>query len=151
MRLTVQKRLAASLFKCSQKRVWFDEDSLADIKEAITKQDIKALIIQGAIRLKPENAPSKGRVRHQKSQKSKGLRKGRGSRKGVSTARLPKKDAWMSKIRPQRDLLKKLREKELITKTNYRKLYLKAKGGFFRSTRHIKLYCEENEIFKKSK
>ncbi len=56
MKLTVQKRLAASLFKCSEKRVWFDEDRLADIKEAITKNDIKALISQGAIRLKPSNA-----------------------------------------------------------------------------------------------
>lgn len=147
MKLTVQKRLAAGLFKSSPRRVWFDEDRLSDIKEAITKQDVKVLISEGVIRLKPANITSKGKVRHRKAQKAKGLRKGVGSRRGGAKARLPKKDAWMAKIRAQRELLKTLRDKELITKTNYRKLYLKAKGGFFRSVRHIKLYCAENSLF----
>lgn len=151
MKLTVQKRLAAALFKSSQKRVWFDESRLEDIKEAITKHDIKALIFEGAIRLKPEKTTSKGKVRERKAQKSKGLRKGPGSRKGASTARRPKKKAWMSKIRPQRKLLTVLRDKGHISRDDYRKLYLKSKGGFFRSTRHIKLYCEEHELFQKKK
>jgi len=151
MRLTVQRRLAADLFKRSPSRVWFDEERLEDIKEAITKQDIKGLIIQGVIRLRPANFTSKGKVRARKGQKAKGLRKGLGSRRGRATARLPGKDAWMAKIRSQREFLKKLREKNHITKTEYRKLYLRAKGGFFRSTRHIKLYCEENGIFHKDK
>ena len=151
MKLSVQKRLAAALFKGSPKRVWFDEERLSDIKESITKQDIKSLIVQGVIRLKPENVTSRGKARHKQGQKAKGLRKGHGSRKGKSTARLPKKDAWMAKIRSQRTFIKNLREKDHVTSTEYRKLYLKAKGGFFRSTRHIKIYCEENHLFQKTK
>lgn len=149
MRLTVQKRLAAGLFKGSAKRVWFDEERLADIKEAITKQDIKVLISEGAIRLKPTNSTSKGKVRARKAQKAKGLRKGHGSRKGGAKARLPRKESWMMKIRAQRELIKRLRDKQLITKSNYRLLYMKCKGGFFRSARHVKVYCEENGLFAK--
>ena len=151
MKLSVQKRLAASLFKCTEKRVWFDEDRLADIKEAITKQDIKGLVIEGAIRIKPAKSQSKGRSRKIKIQKAKGLQKGRGSRKGGLRARTPKKAAWMAKIRVQREFLKTLRDKEHVTRAQYQNLYLKSKGGFFRSKRHIKLYLEEHNILKSNK
>jgi large subunit ribosomal protein L19e len=149
MKLSVQKRLAATLFKCSQSRVWFDEDRLSDIKEAITKQDLKALVQEGAIRLKPVKSISKGRARKTKTQKSKGLQKGAGSKKGGQKARLPKKQRWMSKIRIQRKFLQELRDKGFITKTIYQDLYLKSKGGFFRSKRHIKLYTEERGLITK--
>jgi len=149
MKLGAQRRLAASLFKCSPKRVWFDEDRLSDIKEAITKQDIKGLVSEGVIRLKPTKATSKGRIRHKKRQKAKGLQKGRGSRKGGLKARAPQKKQWMAKIRVQRKFLKLLRERGLLKKSDYRNLYLKAKGNFFRSRRHIKLYAEEHKIFQK--
>lgn len=149
MKLPVQKRLAASLFKCSEKRVWFDEDRLDDIKEAITKQDIKALISEGVIRLKPVKSISRGRARKIKTQKSKGLRKGHGSRKGGAGARLTKKDRWMAKVRVQRAFLRLLKEKGQLTQSVYRNLYSKSKGGFFRSKRHIKIYAEEHNLFQK--
>jgi large subunit ribosomal protein L19e len=148
MKLTVQKRLAASLFKCSQSRVWFDEDRLSDIKEAITKQDVKGLVNEGAIRLKPVQATSRGRARKIKTQKSKGLQKGSGSKKGGQNARAPKKEQWMAKVRIQRKFLKELRDKELIPRRTYQDLYLKSKGGFFRSRRHIKIYIEERGLAK---
>ena len=148
MKLSVQKRLAASILKCSGKRVWIDETRQADIKESITKADIRGLIIDGSIRLKPVKSISKGRQRVIKVQKSKGLRKGKGSQKGKKTARLPSKDAWMAKVRTQREFLKDLKDKGHLSTTNYRQLYLKSKGGFFRSRRHIKLYCTENNLFK---
>lgn len=148
MQLKTQKRLAAQILKCSQKRIWFDMERASDIKEAITKIDIKSLIGDKAIKAKPVKSISKGRARKTKLQKRKGKQKGIGSRKGKKTARLPKKVAWMNSIRIQRRFLKELREKEIITKTNYQKLYLKAKGGFFRSKRHIKLYIEEHNLAK---
>jgi large subunit ribosomal protein L19e len=146
MNLSVQKRLAADILKCSPKRVWIDPTRLADIKESITKADIRGLIIDGSIRLKPVKSISKGRQRAIKTQKSKGLRKGKGSMKGKRTARLPKKKAWMGKVRIQRSFLRELRDKLIISVTDYRKLYMKSKGGFFRSKRHIKLYTEEHGI-----
>ena len=32
--LQLQKRLAARIFKCSKKKIWFDSDSLEEIKSA---------------------------------------------------------------------------------------------------------------------
>jgi len=55
----------------------------------------------------------------------------------------------MNKIRALRDLLKTLRTKEVIERSSYRLLYRKAKGGYFRSRRHIKLYIEEHNLAKK--
>jgi large subunit ribosomal protein L19e len=150
MKLKVQKRLAAAVLKCSPKRVWFDEERLGDIKESITKQDIKGMITDGAIRLKPVKSISQGRTRHKKRQKSKGLQKGHGSRKGAEGAGNPSKRAWMLRIRVQRRFLKELRNKQIVDRQTYQQLYLKAKGGFFRNKRHIKIYLEEHNLAKKA-
>ncbi|MBT5022110.1 50S ribosomal protein L19e [Candidatus Woesearchaeota archaeon] len=146
MKLNLQKKLAAAIMRCSPKKIWCDPDSMSEIKESITKSDIKKSIGVGLIRVKPTKGVSRVRARKQKNQKKKGLRKGVGSRKGKQTARAPKKEKWMNKIRVQRDFLKELRSKEYLTPTNYRNLYLKAKGGFFRSKRHIKIYIEEHKL-----
>ena len=74
---------------------------------------------------------------------------GAGSIKGKKTARSPRKETWMKKIRTQRKLLKTMKDNEIITKEIYRKLYRKATGGFFRSKRHIKLYVEERNLAQK--
>ncbi|MFQ5474482.1 MAG: 50S ribosomal protein L19e [Candidatus Nanoarchaeia archaeon] len=149
MKLSLQKRLAASILKASPKRVWLDETMLADIKDAITKADVRGLIIEGSIRLKPVTSISKGRQRAIKTQKSKGLRKGKGSQKGKRTARLSQKEAWIGKVRIQRTFLKNLRDKKMIDTSIYRNLYLKSKGGFFRSKRHIKIYLDEQGMMNK--
>jgi len=49
MKLDVQKRIAASVLKCSPKRVIFDSTKLKEIKEAITRSDIRGLVIDGFI------------------------------------------------------------------------------------------------------
>ncbi len=149
MDLKVQKRLASEVMKCSPKRVWFDETRLDEIKEAITKTDVRALISKGAIQLEHKKSKSKGRSRQLQRQKSKGKRKGKGSRKGKKTARTPKKETWMSKIRAQRKLLRRLKGKSAIEGGVYRDLYRKCKGGFFRNVRHIKVYAEERGLIKK--
>ena len=140
--LNSQKRIAAGILNVGLCRVWFDPARLSDIKEAITKHDIRALIKEGAIKAVPLRATSKFWVRKKKIQKSKGRRRGEGSRKGKETARLNKKKAWINRVRIQREFLKELRNKGKISKKVYRELYLKSKGGFFRSKRHIKLYLE---------
>ena len=146
MRLNVQKRLAADVLKVSTKRVKLDTTRLDEIKEAITKQDVKALIGDKAIVKVNEKGVSKARAKKIREQKSKGRKKGHPSRRGTPTSRVSKKERWMAKIRAQRELLKTLNEKNLITAKTYRELYAKAKGGFFRNKRHIKLYIEEHEL-----
>lgn len=147
--MKAQKRLAAIILKCSPKRVWFDPERLEEIKEGITKFDIRSLIKDKAIIRKRVNAKSRSGARRRAVQKRKGRLKGPSSRKGKRTARLPKKKAWMNKIRLMRKFLRELKEKGIISQRDYRKLYLKAKGGFFRSKRHIKLYIEEEGMVKK--
>jgi large subunit ribosomal protein L19e len=151
MKLNVQKRLAASVLRASEKRVWFDPQRLTEVKEAITKHDIANLINKGAIGIRPKVGVSRGRARKIKVQKSKGRRKGQGSRGGKFTARSPAKESWMNRIRLQREFLAELKEKKLISLATYRDIYGKAKGGFFRSRRHVKIYLTDNDLFEKKK
>ena len=151
MRLTGQRRIAAQLLKCGKNRVWFDGKRLSEVKEAITKSDMRSLIRDLAVQKKPEQGNSRYRARKHLVQKKKGRKQGPGARKGKRTARLPKKRAWINKIRPQREILKALNKKGSISSTTYRTIYKKAKGGFFRSRRHIKLYLEEHKLFKHEK
>lgn len=146
MRLTTQKKLAASVLRCSHKRVQFVPDRLADIKEAITKADIKSLVNDGLIKEIPARGVSRVRARHRQNQRKKGLQRGAGKRKGKKTAIVPRKEAWMARIRVQRVLLKELRAKKIIDQSAFKNLYRKAKGGFFRNKRHIKIYIEENKL-----
>ncbi|MBI5398007.1 50S ribosomal protein L19e [Candidatus Woesearchaeota archaeon] len=147
MELTVQRKLAASVFRCSPKRVWFDPEQLSTIKESVTKQDMTTLINSGVVRIRPMRGVSRGRARERQIQRSKGLRRGKGSRKGKKGARLNQKEAWISRIRVQRQFLAELRDKAVIAPAVYQQLYIKSKGGFFRSKRHIKIYMEEKELF----
>ncbi len=144
--MKTQKTLAAKILKTSPKKIKFKNDRLAEVKEAITKQDIRELIEDEAIVKLPDKGISRARANKIKTQKAKGLRKGLGSRKGKKTARLPRKKAWMNKIRAQRVLLKELKENNKISNETFRKLYLRSKGGFFRSKRHIKIYLQDNNL-----
>jgi len=147
--LKTQKKLAAKILKTSPKKVRFDTESLTDIKESITKIDLKGLVSGKVITKSTSHSKSRVRARVNLRQKRKGLRKGHGSRKGSANARLGKKVQWMNKIRKIRELLKNLRNKELIAKETYRKLSNKAKGGFFRSIKHVKIYLQENKLIVK--
>ena len=145
MDLKVQKRLAAQILECSPKRVVFDNDRLEDIKQAITKRDLRLLIGDGAISEHAMAVTSRFRARKLKVQKSKGRRKGPGSRKGSFNTHFKSKLVWMNNIRVQRAFLSLLVSKNIITRKAYRELYLKSKGGYFRSKRHIKLFLKEHD------
>jgi len=149
MDLKVQKRLAAQVAGCGTKRIVFRVDRLKDIKEAITRADIYSLIKQDAIHVLPIRGVSRGRAKAATIQRSKGRRKGPGSRKGKPTARLSRKTRWIQKIRLQRRILSKLKDAQTISTHDYRILYRKSKGGVFRSLHHMMLYIEENKMRKK--
>jgi large subunit ribosomal protein L19e len=151
MGVNVQKRLAGYILKTSRHNVRFDPQRLDDIKEAITKADIKSLIAEGAISVAHIQGTSKGSARKIKRQKRKGRQKGVGSRKGKAGARLPGKREWINRVRIQRGFLKELKDKKMLDSTTYNGLYLKVKGGFFRSKRHIKLYITEHKLVTEKK
>ena len=149
MNYRVQKKIAARLMKTSPKKVKIDSSRGEDLKEAITKKDIRGLIKEKAIKKSGKNRKSRSRARKIRIQKSKGKRKGAGSKKGKITARVSKKNRWIIKIRAQRKLIKELRDKGEISVKAYGDLYRKSKGGFFRSRRHIMIYLEERGLKKK--
>jgi len=149
MMLGVQKRLAADVMECSPKRVIFNTERLSEIKEAITKTDIRALIEQGAIAKVPERGVSRSRARFAQHQRRNDRRKGHGSRKGAAGARTNRKTAWVHKVRLQRRYLQALRTSKAVNPAQFSEIYKKIKGGFFRSKRHMELYLTERGIFKK--
>lgn len=149
MMLKLQKKLAASVANCSPKRVVFDPARLEDIKEAITKTDIRLLIGDGTIKILPKQGVSRVRANKLQLQKSRGLRRGKGSRKGKASARTPGKQTWVKKIRALRRFLKQLLDSKLITHDVYKDMYKRAGGGFFRSISHIKIYLNERELIQK--
>lgn len=151
MNLETQKRIAADIMKVGKTRVFFDPARLNEIKEAITRSDIRKLIMDLAIQAESKKGNSRFRIRKNLLQKKKGRRSGQGSRKGKASARKNKRQSWINGIRVQRAFLKKLRNKEMITKPAYRDLYNKAKGGLFRSKRHVKLYLEEHKLIQNAK
>lgn len=148
MELTTQRRLAASVLHCSPKRVWFDQTHLGDIKESITKADMRGLVIKGYVQLKTAGRNSRGRIRAVLRQRRKGRQAGHGSRGGTANARASEKRAWINRVRRQRVFLKQLIGKYIDAPT-YRMLYRKSKGGYFRSERHIKLYLDEHKLSKR--
>jgi large subunit ribosomal protein L19e len=151
MNLKTQKRLAAQIMKVGETRVWFDPGRLDEIKEAITKADLKPLIKNEAIKKKPEKGISRFRARKRQTQRKKGRQQNTGSRKGKRTSRLSGKQEWMNRLRAQRKLIFTLRETASITNDTFKILYKKAKGGFFRSRSHIMLYLKENKLLAERK
>jgi len=147
--MKTQKKLAAKVLKCSPKRIKMDNSKSAEIKEAITKHDIKLLIGKKVIKGVQKKGVSRARANKILSQKKKGLKKGAGSRKGTSNARLNEKTTWVNKVRKQRALIKRMYENGRFDAKTYRNLYKKCKGNFFRSVRHIKIYLEEHGILNK--
>ncbi|MEM3712114.1 MAG: 50S ribosomal protein L19e [Thermoproteota archaeon] len=126
------RRLAADILKVGESRIWIDPERLEDVENAVTRADVRRLIKSGAIRKRPASTPSRGRVRIRSG------RRGPGSRKGSKSARVSVK--WVEKVRAQRRLLKELRNRKIISRKMYRRLYLMVKGGMFASRRALMNY-----------
>jgi large subunit ribosomal protein L19e len=140
--LASQKRVVASILKCGVNRVWFDPDRLTDIENAISREDLRGLVTDGAIKARQKRGVSRGRARAKIAKRSYGHCKGPGRRKGAEGARNPSKRAWIQKIRAIRKALIALREAGTINPHIYRVLYRKAAGGQFRSVAHMKAQME---------
>jgi len=146
-----QRRMAASLLKCGENRVWMDHDRIDEIAKAVTKSDIRVLIHGKAIKSRQVKGISSGRKRLVAKQKAKGRRRGQGSRKGAKYARLPRKERWIRTIRPIRLELRTLRDEGKINPTTYRRYYRKAKGGEFRSRHRLRSHMISSGVIKEEK
>lgn len=146
MNLSNQRRLAAAILEVGENRVWFNPEKLGDVETAITRNEIRKLIHEGAIKALPAAETSRGRARVLAVKKRTGRRIGAGTRKGKKTAVISRKDAWISRIRALRNHLSELKEKRVIAVETYRDLYMKAKGGEFRSIAELERHINEQKL-----
>lgn len=137
-----QKRIAAAILKCGVNRIWFDPARISDIENAISREDLRGLAVDGAIKARQKKGVSRGRARARIAKRSYGHCKGPGKRKGAAGARNPSKTAWIQKIRAIRKVLVALRDAGTIDRHMYRLMYRKAAGGQFRSVAHMKAQLE---------
>ncbi len=146
--LSPQKRMAASILKAGETRIWMDSKSVDEIAEAVTRDDIRKLIKRNVIQKRAAKGNSRGRFKAAKAQRNKGRRKGPGSRKGTKNARDPRKKKWIRSIRSMRNALKEMRDSGKIGRKDYRLFYKKIKGGAFRSKNALLLHMKEQGVLK---
>merc|ERR1711991_870656 len=119
--LKLQKRLAASVLGCGQRKVWLDPLESSDIGLANSRQNIRRLIKDGLIIKKPPVMHSRARVRARHEAKRKGRHTGAGKRKGTRNARMPRR------------MLRKYRATDKIDTHLHHELYMKVKGNVFKN------------------
>ena len=144
MNLSYQKRVASGILKCGVHRVWVDDrpEVQERISEAVTREDVRLLVVQRFIRKHQKKGISRGRAKAMANQRSKGRRRGHGSRKGHGGARTPKKGAWMTRVRALRKELSSLRAGGEIDAAQYRRYYRRVKGGVYNSRNHLRYNME---------
>ena len=140
------RRMAAEILGVGEGRIWIDPEHLKRVSGAISREEVRKLIDDGFIGVRPIKGVSRVRARRRALQRKKGRRKGPGSRKG---SRISRKELWMIKVRALRRFLRTLKEKKLIEPKVYRRLYLMVKGGAFRSVAHLKLYLNEHKLIRR--
>lgn len=149
MSLRSQRRLAAQILKVGENRVWMDPNRTEDVEIAITRQEIKKLIHEGAIKRSPVLGISRARARIIHEKKKKGLRRGSGRKTGSPTAKVTKKEAWMTKIRALRRRLRELEARHIITRANYRQLYDMSESGAFKSVAELERHIKSEGMWRK--
>ncbi len=149
MSLRSQRRMAAEVLGVGEGRVWIDPERIEDVEAAITREDIRRLIHEGAIRKIKDKGVSRARARIIHKKKKRGKRRGMGSRSGSRKARADLKRVWAEKVRALRRRLRELKRKRVITARVYRQLYLKTKSGVFRSVSDLHRYIEVHGLRRK--
>jgi large subunit ribosomal protein L19e len=132
MDLIKKKKLAMRLYKVGSDRVLFMNSRLNDIKEAITKQDIRDLVKDGAIIIKEV----KGRSKNKKKKK---IRSVGNVRKKINT----RKRDYMNLTRKLRSYVDFLKENGKITKEERKELRKRIRTKEFKSKSNLKEHMEE--------
>lgn len=135
MNLSKKKALAAKALKVGKNRIQFNIEGLSEIKEAITKEDIKILKQEGIITIKP----IKGR---QKIKKRK-TRRGPGKIKKKVNNR---KQTYVKITRKLRGYLKELKNRGVLDKELYWKLRKRVRMKDFKSKTSLKDYLKSLDL-----
>jgi len=140
--LANKKALAARTLNVGKKRICFNSANFAEIKEAITKQDIRDLYSEGAIKIKP--------IKGRRKIKRRKTKRGPGKIKKTVNKR---KQIYVKITRKLRAYLKELKKIKVIENALYIELRKKIRMREFKSKAHLKEYLkdylkdyEENKI-----
>ena len=142
MNLRAKKQLAANTLGVGKERIVFVNERIEEIKEAITKQDIRDLASSGAIIVKPAGGRRKNVKRKNK--------KGPGKIKKKVKKR--KKD-YVKMTRKLRKTLADKKRKGEIDRKEFKEIRKKIRNKIFKSKTHLKEYLggSRNEGTKKKK
>jgi large subunit ribosomal protein L19e len=125
MNLKKKKQLAMRTFGVGEKRVMFLEPRLDEIKEALTKQDMRDLVKDGAIIIKPIKGKRK-QERKKKSRSTGNVRKKVNKRKQEYVAITRKLRKYLFEIeskltkKEKEDLRKKIRNRFFASKSEFK-------------------------------
>ncbi len=134
MNLKNKKHLIGKVLGVGRGRIALDENRLEEIKEAITRQDVRELKERGLIIVKEK----KGR-RKKKKRKTK--------RRGGSRRKRPKnrKREYMHMVRKQRKYLKIMKDEGVIDRDKYYKLRNDIKARKFKDLKRLKQEVNSEE------
>ena len=127
MKLEKKKALAARTLNVGMNRIAFNTARLSEIKEAITKQDIKDLHNSGAIIIKHK-------IGRRTVQKRKGRRRAGSVRQKVKT----RKADYVKRTRKLRAYLKNLKEKGKISREEFLTLRKEIRTSAFKNLPSLK-------------
>lgn len=144
MKLEKKRELASRALGVGKNRIVFNTKRLSEVKEAITKQDIRDLQQSGAITL----SEIKGRKKAQVSSSRK--------RSGSFRAKVNlRKKKYIQTTRKLRSYLKNLKNKGVIKNEKFKELRKEIRASNFKNLAHLKerlsITEEKNENTKKTK
>lgn len=131
MNLRLKKELAAKTFSVGKERISFVNERLAEIKEAITKQDIRDLVQSGAIVINP----IKGRKTNVK-------RKNKRSTGKVRLKVNTRKQDYVIITRKLRNYVLELKKQGRLSLDEVKEIRKRIKNRAFKSKANLKLYVE---------
>ena len=127
MNLRNKKVLASKVLNVGIGRITFVSSRLKEIQEAITRQDIKELFSDGAIKIKE--------VKGRKTKKKRKTRRRQGK---IKMSVKKRKQNYVKLTRKLRRYIKELDKQERLEKGEYKELRKKIKTRTFRSKSHLK-------------
>jgi len=124
-------------------RIRFDTEKLDRVEDAITRDEIRALITANTIRVVPARGTSHGRADQKRAQKKKRGTTA-GSKRGRQGARVGKKENHVAKVRALRRLLKIAKARKEISNAEFWRLYGRVGGNLVRNKAHLRSLMAES-------